>query len=134
MTFDAVTFRPIATLSFNDDEIDILLRCSEAHYDADCRAAGKVGGFLYGIRNLRESHDTIQREQLERGEIQFATDATHDLTFREVDTLAKISQIGSSLFTDERPTKLHFQLRRVLKRLNELATISAAGLSRELLG
>lgn len=36
------------------DQLAALLKCSEAHYDAHCKAQSKVGGLLYGWKNRLE--------------------------------------------------------------------------------
>lgn len=40
-----------AEVTFTREEIAQLMRNSARHYDGECRNAGKVGGFLYGISN-----------------------------------------------------------------------------------
>jgi hypothetical protein len=36
-------------IHFNGRELDALMEASAKHYDGVCKAAGKVGGFLYGM-------------------------------------------------------------------------------------
>lgn len=40
-----------AQVIFTRAEVDALLELSASHYDGKCEAAGKHGGFLYGISN-----------------------------------------------------------------------------------
>jgi len=39
-----------AEIEFTREELDQLTKLSEAHYDGRCKAAGQLGGFLYGIK------------------------------------------------------------------------------------
>jgi hypothetical protein len=43
-------------------EIAVLMSRSANHYDGVCRAAGKLGGFLYGINNRLLDVDVVEVE------------------------------------------------------------------------
>lgn len=61
-----------------------LMECSKRHYDGHCKSVGQPGGFLYGWHNL-VNHMAPD-------------EATPDVTasFRELDTLAKLTEIHSN--------------------------------------
>ncbi len=42
-------------IEFSLAEIEHLIFLGNGHYDGKCKAAGKHGGFLYGMRNMFES-------------------------------------------------------------------------------
>lgn len=42
-----------ATLSFTDEEFDLLFKAAEHHYSHDCVSLTKQGGILFGERNFR---------------------------------------------------------------------------------
>lgn len=43
-----MTAKPVFHFDLNPDQLRILLWCSEHHYDAVCKGASRVGGFIYG--------------------------------------------------------------------------------------
>ncbi len=102
---NSITFRPVAWVHFSLAEIGLLMQCSASHYDSVCRQASKVGGFLYGMNN-RATHDAM---------------ALHSLTFRELDTLAKINEAGAYMGNPDRQVchALEVQLHNALRTLNE---------------
>ena len=51
MKLTAIQFEPSARVKFTKREISVLMQLSAMHYDHVCKAAGKCGGFLWGIRN-----------------------------------------------------------------------------------
>lgn len=42
---------PIFYLEIDMATVDLLLETSRSHYDANCRQAGRIGGFIYGWNN-----------------------------------------------------------------------------------
>ena len=85
MKLDYYFYKVQTEVVFTEADVDAAIRCSERHYDAKCRAASKVGGFLYGMKNqvralpAMESHPEEKRES-----------ATHGFSWDELDTLQKI--------------------------------------------
>jgi hypothetical protein len=67
-----------ALVIFSRADVDGLMELSATHYDGKCKAAGKIGGFLYGIHNA----------------VCVLPDASEEfprcLTWDNVDTLCKI--------------------------------------------
>lgn len=76
MKLDYFFYRVQTEVIFTKADIDIAIRCSQRHYDAKCRAASEIGGFLYGMRN--KVHDEES--------------ATHGFSWDELDTLQKIME------------------------------------------
>jgi len=107
MRLSSIAFKPKGYIQFSPEEIALLLECSEKHYDSVCKEAGRVGGFLYGLKNWMEN---------------VKESTAHDLTFREIDTLAKISEIGH-YFQDPAKKELAYKLNagfsRILRQLNQ---------------
>lgn len=90
-------------------EVDLLLLCSEHHYDLHCRSVSQSGGFLNGIRNR----------------LKFDTNPTHTLDFDEIDTLCKILEgrgaLTDRLNADALAERLHGYLQEInaeVRRLN----------------
>lgn len=105
MKLKEISFTPIAAVSVTAEEIALLCECSEKHNDAACKAASSQGGFLYGMKNY---------EDAEPGSL-------HRLTFRELDTLAKIAEMWRFRFDEEKAKKvmgIGFEMRRILIELN----------------
>lgn len=46
-----ITGTPAFHLPLTPIHIDVLMRLSDLHYDVTCKAASKLGGFLYGWNN-----------------------------------------------------------------------------------
>lgn len=67
-----------AQVIFSRAEVASLLELSASHYDGKCKAAGKLGGFLYGINNA----------------VSFQPDGSEEIprlvSWDNVDTLCKI--------------------------------------------
>jgi hypothetical protein len=89
MRLELVAFTPRARVVLTEEEIETMIACSALHYDGVCQAAGKRGGFLYGMKNryaLRESakSDPANIDQ---------SDATHFLEWSQIDTLLKILEV-----------------------------------------
>lgn len=81
MRHDSFYLKPYARVSFTDDEIALMTRLAAAHYDGACRQAGRPGGTLYGIRATHEAHREVT-----------GSAPTFDLTFSDLDLLAKIAE------------------------------------------
>ena len=97
--------KPFAEVTFTKEEVRVMMRCSETHYDYTCKAMSKQGGLLYWMTNAFTWPD--QGDVLEQV-----------LPFRDMDTLCKIvecpppdvEQIGRAL---------HHSIYKVLTALNE---------------
>jgi len=103
-------FKPMAMIVFTDVEIKTLLKCSAAHYDYECKAAGQEGGFLYGINN-RQS---------------MGTDTAHELSPHQIDTLLKIMEVYGHVLRPEESgpwLTLTSGLTGAFKALNEVALL-----------
>lgn len=105
MKLTEISFKPIAHVAVSREEIDLLCECSAGHYDGVCKDASRSGGFLFGMRNYSEH----------------APEALHSLTWREIDTLAKIVEAGQ--YFAEGKAKIAFglglEMRRILIALND---------------
>ena len=97
---------PEAILVFTKEEVALMVECSRLHYDGKCKDAGRVGGFLYGINNVIAFVDSERPGE----------DPRHHLTFRQVDTLAKI--VEPFVLLHEKQVHLHGALLGVLRDLN----------------
>jgi hypothetical protein len=97
-------YRVEAKVSFSPAEIDHLLRLSAAHRNSRCRAAGQVGGFLYGLNNIIKMVDYTE-DTLE-----------HTLKWSEVDTLRKITEMEGPV-----PGEIHlwFEFRKLLEKMSK---------------
>lgn len=100
---------PKIKLSFTHDDLQLLMKYSHKHYDCHCCSVGEPGGFLYGMNN-HFSGDPKER-------------STFNLTFREVDTLAKITECYTALHPVEL-FKLHLQLRDAMNQLNNVRFVA----------
>lgn len=80
MTLQSVSFRPTVTVALSDEELEYLVECSKKHYDSRCRAASDNGGFLNTVSRCQ--HNDFRR---------------HDLTWADLDLLAKINEVGMYL-------------------------------------
>lgn len=95
-----------AKIFFTKEEVQGLMWLSAHHYNGHCKQVGCVGGFLYGMMN---SYFELDGKQ-------YGEDTYHDLTFRQIDTLAKITE---PLFDHPRAMpQLHFQLRKILSEMS----------------
>jgi hypothetical protein len=103
MKLKRIAFKPTASLEFSSEEIDLLVRCAAVHYDGVCKDTVKPGGIISGIRNWNET----------------CPGRPHDLKWREIDTLAKVLEVGS--YINEGPTAFHLSmaLRKVMTQLND---------------
>jgi hypothetical protein len=76
MKFLKVYYVSEAQITFTKDDLDLLMKCSASHYDATCRAAGNIGGFLYGYTQ----------------QLNVQADVEVFVSFRHLDLLAKITE------------------------------------------
>ena len=117
MTHHEVKFTPTAILTFTLEELEVLLECCEKHYDYVCRSLaakaadtpdgrnGKVRGMLNATTVVGENY-------------------SHELTWREIDTMVKSLEVGQYLPDVERGKAafgLGLELRKVLHTLNDHA-------------
>jgi len=97
-----------------------LLKLSKSHYDSTCRAAGEVGGFLYGWMNLLEAQQPSKDPDPEPMTLAHIDPSG---TFRELDLTLKLTE-GARLVlcTDELALIRHYEydVRAALKRANEI--------------
>ena len=82
MKFIEVTYEASIRVIFTERELNLMMTLSARHYDAYCRMVGVPGArrdaFLYGMRNRAY------------GVARATGSVSYDLTFRQLDTLAKI--------------------------------------------
>ncbi len=71
MKLESISYTPKANVKFTQEEANLLVALSQVHYDGVCRDAGLPGGFLFGVGNYPQA----------------------SLTFRQVDTIAKILEV-----------------------------------------
>jgi len=103
MKLSVITFTPKAIITISSEEIELLIECSRLHYDAVCRSASNDQNFLRSLQNAEEN----------------AHGHGHTLTFRELDTLAKISEIGNYLGGEkgQKCFGIQLQLHRVMNEM-----------------
>jgi hypothetical protein len=97
VTLNEISFEPRAEVQFSACDINLLLTWSRIHYDGVCKSAGRPGGFLFGISNMAPEYKAT-------------------LTNHQVDTLAKICEVGT-LVANPVAEELTFELRRVMDTL-----------------
>jgi len=106
MNLSSVTFYPKAWVVLEPKELELLAECSLKHYDSVCVNAGKPGGFLFGMVNVF-----------------FASpNEKHQLSWRELDTLAKIAEQSQfmGLEKSKRGLGLQLTIRKILATLEQL--------------
>ena len=108
-------------VEFTTEELNMLGLLAVNHYDAHCRSIAAVGGFLYGMQN----HQTFALEADAQAK------PTHQLEFREIDTLCKVLEMRDmlspvqSVIALSRPklldiaTALAFRLKALLHAIND---------------
>lgn len=103
MTLDAIRYEPRAEITFLPEEAALVLSMTQAHYDGECRKAASPGGFLYRLRTVPQA----------------------SLTFRQVDTLAKILEMPPP---ESGPIwHLRATTRRILNEMNRSLLTSVGG-------
>jgi hypothetical protein len=90
MKLEQIIYTPSVRVKFTKREIAVLMELSAMHYDGACVAAGRQGGFLYGISNGND-----------------------ELTWRQCDLLGKICE-GASFW--ERSPRVADQKKGVIGR------------------
>jgi len=101
MILHAIQIRPLAEVSFTAEEADVMVQCSGAHYDALCREASEPGHYLCYIK--------------------LSPDRCHTLTCDQIDTLAKICEVGHYLSPEKAVTarNLNHKLCFLLRSFND---------------
>lgn len=111
MKFVKMVYSPRCLVSFTKEDVEVLLECSRRHYDGRCKAAGQVGGFLYGIKNHVEWGGP---------EIDGPTEPSPvELTFDKLDTLAKITEPVVMHLCSRQAFELYQTFMTLLRQLNE---------------
>jgi hypothetical protein len=100
-----VKFEPRIVIKFSLAEIDALMKLSAAHYDGTCRAMGKVGGTIYGLRNYVSVLSTASAE-------------SYPLSFHEVNLMAKCCEIYDAADIPEGAT-LYATFTAAMKLMNQ---------------
>jgi hypothetical protein len=109
-----IVFEPKARVTFTAAEIKVLMVASEQHYDGKCKAAGNIGGEIYGM--------SIEAEWLQDKPRQSETvTVTRVMTFRQLDLLAKVTEYFGTTGVHGDPVlrDLHWNLNRLLSALNK---------------
>lgn len=78
----SAVMRPRFMLTLSKPLVELLMKLSSIHYDWRCKAASKVGGFLYGWRNHF---------------VKFELTSPVETTSHEMDTLMKIMEMPPDL-------------------------------------
>lgn len=79
-----ITPSPVFNLPIPIGTIGLLMEMSAHHYDGVCKAAGVVGGFIYGWNNS----------------VTFMPESPVSATWRELDTMLKICE-NTAIFSDQ---------------------------------
>jgi len=97
-----IYFEPVGQFRFEPDEIELMIECSQMHYDHKCQMAGRESseglGLLVGLRNYHRN----------------TADSFYKLRWRDLDLMAKILEVGQ--YAGEEKGKASFGLMLVLKR------------------
>ena len=88
-------------IEMDGKDLNVLQALSQRHYDGKCKAASEQGGFLYGMFNRHNfkanachKRDDLPAYDPANQPTRYLEDVTeHHLTWDEVDTLAKISEL-----------------------------------------
>ena len=99
MNLKEISFEPKAEVEFSASDVNLLMEWSKAHYDGVCRQAGKQGNFLYGLSNS-------------------APDYRHTLTWRQLDTLLKICELGT-MAQNPLSITMSMELLKIMKQMND---------------
>ena len=102
-------YRIETRVEFTKEEVDILTKCSAAHYDHKCQAAHQVGGVIYNM-------DTEVKWASEEGK-----NPSMQLTWQQVDLLAKITEMLSQSWQPyyQEAKKLHYFFAKTLNEMRE---------------
>lgn len=99
MNLKEISFEPKAEVEFSASDVNLLMEWSKAHYDAACKQVGQRTGWLYGLSNS-------------------APDYKHTLTWRQLDTLRKICEMGA-LMQNPLAITMSLQLCGILTKMSE---------------
>ena len=105
MKLQTIHFDPVAMLQFTADDVLILKRCAETHYDRACRAAGEQGGLLHGVGNAVEYSDGVR-----------------SLKFGDIDLLCKVLEFPPPGVTGA--GDLYGKLRQTLNNMQKVRPAS----------
>jgi hypothetical protein len=120
MKFTKWSYEVSATIELSGPELDILYKCSDAHYDSRCQAAFRPGnlGFLYGQVNGAHSFEWKPKtlKSLPTKEMEFKP--------RELDTMVKILEQATLVYAQKKESLdiasgLWMNLSRTLRELGE---------------
>lgn len=111
MKFVKMVYSPKCLVSFTKEDVEVLLECSRRHYDGRCKAAGQVGGFLYGIKNHVEWGGPEIGGPTEPSPV--------ELTWDKIDILAKITEPVVMHLCSRQAFELHQAFMTLLRQLNE---------------
>ena len=87
---------------FTETDINVLMLLSEHHYDGKCKAASKVGGFIYGWKNQLETHKKLKAQSLINGRHDKHSQLTMETDWHELDTTMKTME-NSFILTRDKP-------------------------------
>lgn len=108
MKLKRISFKPHASLELSEAEVTLLAKCAAVHYDGVCKDTIQPGGIIFGIQNWSKT----------------CPGRPHDLKWREIDTLAKVLEVGTYAFGADahegrEAMALNVALRQVLHQLND---------------
>lgn len=109
---------PIFHVGVDIATVELLIQCSEAHYDSVCREAACPAGFLFGWRNLLSW-------EIKYPDPTAVTGPRPTATFRELDRTLKICEVANYLFSQapEKRQAIHeyqMAIRAALERANNI--------------
>lgn len=116
-----ITAVPKFHLSLSYPDATFLSELAAMHYDATCKNAGRLGGFLYGWINHLTLADACE-----------AADTTVDATWRELDICLKILENTGTDEQRDRASALRMAFRRAMDRASVLLGMWNSEDSREL--
>ena len=114
-----INFIPQARINFTRREVDLMLMCSECHYDAVCKSLSTKGEDQSGLLRGNLSGLLCQLKSRIEREIPLPF-----LSFRELDTFAKCLEMYPHIGNVEAGAEafmLGGKLHRALKAINEHA-------------
>lgn len=99
-----------AVVAFSKEELDLLFRTCDNHYDSAVAALVKQGGCLYGARNVNtwylEDTDPEKKE----------SDYARPYAFRDIDKMTKSLEM---YVNEKEASQLYTKLFNILKGINE---------------
>jgi len=107
MKLRQIVFTASSEIVFTKEEIDLCIDCAIHHYDGVCKAAAKPEtGMLQRMRRFQEN----------------APDLEQRLSWRELDTIAKILEVGHYLGIEQGQAAFGLTL-AIRKTLNDMADL-----------